>query len=456
MRLSPALRTELGATLHLAGPLVIAGLLQMALGATDTAFIARLGPEPLAAASLAVALFSVAIWALSGLSGQVGALAAAAIGARGPAVREVRRITRMGLWLAVASGLLAMAICAGGERLMLLTGQDPRIAAMSGDYLNIMLWSAIPLLLSNVLRAFVSTLGRPVFATVVALLSLPLNGFGNYLLVFGAWGAPALGLRGAAIASVVTAVTGLAMYVIAIQRDRRLRRYYLFGNFWRPDWPQIRRLMAVGIPVSVTIVAEAGLFGAAAFLMGRIGALELAAHTLALSIASLAFQIPFGIGQAATIRVGYHFGAGDAAGVGRAGLVGMVLSQVFALAGAALMVGAPLWVLTPWIDTDLPSNAELVRLAVAYLVVAAAFQLADGLQAVVLGALRGLQDTRTPMAYAIAGYWVVGFGLAIWLGFYTPLAGIGVWLGLAIGLLIVAVLLLARWRRRARLGLIAA
>ncbi|WP_121118711.1 MATE family efflux transporter [Croceibacterium ferulae] len=456
MRLSSALRTELGATMHLAGPLVVAGLLQMALGATDIAFIARLGPEPLAAASLAVALFSVTIWALSGLSGQVGALAAAAIGARGPAVREVRRITRMGLWLAVASGLLAMAICAGGERLMLLTGQDARIAAMSGDYLDIMLWSAIPLLLSNVLRAFVSTLGRPVFATVVALLSLPLNGLGNYLLVFGAWGAPALGLRGAAIASVLTAVIGVIMYVAAIQRDRRLRRYYLFGNFWRPDWPQIHRLLVVGIPVSITIVAEAGLFGAAAFLMGRIGALELAAHTLALSIASLAFQIPFGIGQAATIRVGYHFGAGDAAGVGRAGLVGMALSQVFALASAALMVEAPLWVLTPWIDTDTPGNAQLVQLAVAYLVVAAAFQLADGLQAVLLGALRGLQDTRTPMAYAIAGYWLVGFGLAIGLGFYTPLRGTGVWLGLAIGLLIVAVLLLVRWRRRGRLGLIAA
>jgi MATE family multidrug resistance protein len=442
--------------MRLAGPLVIAGLLQMALGATDIAFIARLGPEPLAAASLAVALFSVTIWALSGLSGQVGALAAAAIGARGPAVREVRRITRMGLWVAVASGLLAMAICAGGERLMLLTGQDPHIAAMSGDYLDIMLWSAIPLLLSNVLRAFVSTLGRPVFATVVALLSLPLNALGNYLLVFGAWGAPELGLRGAAIASVATAVIGLLMYVAAIHNDRRLRRYYLFGNFWRPDWPQIRRLMAVGAPVSVTIVAEAGLFGAAAFLMGRIGALELAAHTLALSIASLAFQVPFGIGQAATIRVGYHFGAGDAEGVGRAGLVGMVLSQVFALASAALMVGAPLLVLTPWIDTADAANAPLVELAVAYLLVAAAFQLADGLQAVVLGALRGLQDTRTPMAYAIAGYWLVGFSLAIGLGFNTPLRGTGVWLGLAIGLMIVAVLLLVRWRRRVRLGLIAA
>ncbi|KHL24856.1 multidrug transporter [Croceibacterium mercuriale] len=456
MRFSPALRAEIRATLHLAGPLVIAGLLQMALGATDIAFIARLGPEPLAAASLAVALFSVTVWALSGLSGQVGALAAAAIGARGPAVREVRRITRMGLWLAVASGLLAMAICAGGERLMLLTGQDQRIAAMSGDYLGIMLWSAIPLLLSNVLRAFVSTLGRPVFATVVALLSLPLNALGNYLLVFGAWGAPALGLRGAAIASVATALIGLLMYVTAIHNDRRLRRYYLFGNFWRPDWPQIRRLMAVGLPVSITIVAEAGLFGAAAFLMGRIGALELAAHTLALSIASLAFQVPFGIGQAATILVGYHFGAGDAAGVGRAGLVGMVLSQVFALGSAALMVGAPLLVLTPWIDTGNAANAPLVELAVAYLLVGAAFQLADGLQAVVLGALRGLQDTRTPMAYAIGGYWLVGFGLAIGLGFNTPLRGTGVWLGLAIGLLIVAVLLLVRWRRRVRLGLIAA
>jgi multidrug resistance protein, MATE family len=354
----------------------------------------------------------------------------------------------------VASGMVAMAVCASGGWLMRITGQDPAITANSVRFLDIMLWSAIPLLVSNVLRAFVSTLGRPVFATVVALLSLPLNALGNYLLVFGHWGAPELGLRGSAIASVLTALTGTAMYIIAIQRDRRLRRYHLFGNFWRPDWLHIRRLIVVGLPVTVTIVAEAGLFGAAAFLMGRLGALELAAHTVALSIASLAFQVPFGIGQAATIRVGYFYGAGDAAGIGRAGLVGTVVGQLIALASAALMIGAPLLVMAPWIDVSEPGNAALVALTVSYLTVAAAFQLADSLQAVLLGALRGLQDTRTPMAFAVAGYWLAGFGLAIWLGFFTPLAGVGVWLGLAIGLFVVSVLLLHRWRRRAALGLL--
>ena len=455
MRDAPAIRQELRATMQLAGPLVLAGLLQMALGATDIAFIARLGPGPLAAASLGVALFGVTIWALSGMSGQVGTLIAAAIGARGPAVREVRRIARMGLWLAVASGVLAMAICAGGERLMRLTGQDPQIAAMSGAFLRLMLWSAIPLLVSNVLRAFVSALGRPVFATVIALLSVPLNVLGNYILVFGNFGAPAMGMRGSAAASVITALIGMVMYVVAIRRDRRLRRYHLFGNLWRPDWPQIGRLLAVGAPVAITIVAEAGLFSAAAFLMGRIGALELAAHTLALNIASLAFQVPFGLAQAATIRVGYFYGAGDRAGIGRAGLVSIVLSQAFALASAGVLLAFPLLVLGLWVDPGDPPNGPLLALATAYLMVAAAFQLVDGLQAVAMGALRGLQDTRVPMAFAIAGYWLPGFGLAAWLGLATALRGTGVWVGLAIGLVIVAILALARWHMRERLGLLA-
>ncbi|MXO65434.1 MATE family efflux transporter [Altericroceibacterium endophyticum] len=447
-------REELAATLRLAGPLAVAGLLQMAIGAMDVMFIARLGPIELAGASLAVAFQGTMIWSLCGLTGSVAALIAEAIGRRGPAIREVRRATRMAMWQAVLFGMLAMLACFGGRWFMDITGQEPEVAAHSAVYLNIIAWAFIPQLIANVLRSFVSALGRPFFATMIALAVLPVNFVGNYILVFGAFGIPEMGLAGAAWASVVTGVVTMLAFVVAIFRDRRLKRYYVFGNIWRPEWEAFRAILKIGTPVAVTIVAEAGLFNAAAFLMGNIGALELAAHTLALNIAALAFQIPFGIGQAAVIRVGYHFGAKDRDAMGRAGWVAILCGLVFVMITGGAMLFMPRLLLSVWIDPEAPENLAMVSLAVSYLAIAAAFQLSDAVQAVAMGALRGLQDTRVPMAYALLGYWGCGFTLAAYLAFYTPLAGRGIWIGLALGLTLVAIALLQRWVRREKLGLV--
>jgi MATE family multidrug resistance protein len=311
----------------------------------------------------------------------------------------------------------------------------------------------IPMILASVLRNFVSALGRPIFATAITGLALGASVLGNYAFVFGNLGAPAMGLEGSAVASIITALFILASYIIAIFHDRRLRRYSIFGNIWRPEWQRLRELIRLGSPVMVIIIAEAGLFSGAAFLMGRIGASELAGHTVALQIAALAFQIPFGIGQAATIRVGYHFGAGDHAAIGRAGWVGIAMGGSFMCLTAMAMIFAPQLLLRIYVDPTLAVNAAMVGFAIRYMLVGAAFQLFDGIQAVAAGALRGLQDTRVPMLIAIFSYWVPGYGVAIWLGFYTPLEGTGVWIGLAIGLVFSAFLLTWRWSKRESLGL---
>jgi MATE family multidrug resistance protein len=188
--------------------------------------------------------------------------------------------------------------------------------------------------------------------------------------------------------------------------------------------------------------------------MGRLGPGELAAHTLALNLASLAFQVPFAIGQAATIRVGYHYGARNRVAVGMAGSAAIVCCVGFAGLSAAVMLLVPRFLLSAYVDVSAPANAMLIALAMHYMVVAAAFQLVDGVQAVAMGALRGLQDTRVPMTFAIFGYWIPGMGSSILLGFWTPLRGIGVWTGLAVGLLVVAILLMWRWSRREALGLV--
>ncbi|MET0587233.1 MAG: MATE family efflux transporter [Novosphingobium sp.] len=447
-------RAELGATLRLAAPLALANVLQMAVYAVDVIFVARLGQEALAASSLSVALFGLMNWSFAGLTGAVAPLVAAEMGRRKHAVREVRRSVRMALWLAILCGLAGMVVCSFGEEIMLATGQEPRIAERAGSFLHILQFAMIPMIASNVLRIFVSALGRPVFATAITGLAIIVNAVGNYALVFGNLGAPELGLEGSALASSITAVATFLTYCIAIRTNRRLHRYRVFGRFWRTEWTRFRELVKIGTPIALTVAAEGGLFGGAAFLMGLIGESELAGHTVALQICAFAFQVPFGIAQAATIRVGFHYGAADAAGIARAGKAALIAGIGFMAFPAALMLLAPKFILGAYVDVADPANAAMIGFAVHFLAIGAAFQLFDGTQTVAAGVLRGLQDTRVPMIMALSGYWLGGFATAVILGFLTPLQGIGVWIGLAVGLVIVSALLLRRWQLRDRLGLV--
>ncbi|MCJ2188326.1 MATE family efflux transporter [Novosphingobium beihaiensis] len=443
-------RAELRATLQIAGPLALANLLQMAVYATDVMFVARLGQQALAASSLAVALIAVLMMGLNGVTSACAPLIAADIGRRSNAVREVRRSTRMALWLAVAFGLAGIALCQFATEFMLATGQKPELAQQGGGFLAILSISVLPMAVANVLRTFVSALGRPVFATVITAVSILVNALGDYALVFGHFGAPALGLTGAALASIITATSTALAYVVAILADRNLRRFRVFGRWWRPEWQRLRRMLVLGLPIAGTLVAEGGLFSSAAFVMGRVGEAQLAAHTVALQIAAFAFQVPFGIGQAATIRVGYHYGGGNREGVGHAGWASIVIGMAFMSVSALAMFAVPRLILSAYVDVSDPANAALTGYALSYLFIAAIFQLSDGLQAVVAGALRGIQDTRVPMIMALIGYWFAGFAASIVLGLFTPLGGVGVWIGLAVGLTAAAALLMVRWHRRER------
>jgi MATE family multidrug resistance protein len=450
---TPSWGQELRAMLGLAGPLAAANLLQMLTYAVDVIFIARLGEQQLAGSALAVSLFGLVLWALTGLTGAVAPLIAEALGARAPALRPVRRSVRMALWLAVIAGVGGMGLCLLLDPIMRVSGQQEGIITLANQYNNVIVFSMVPMLLAAVLRNFVSALGRPIFATAITGLGIFVNALANYAFIFGNLGAPEMGLAGAAVATIITAFFTLGAYVAAIRFDRRLHRYHVFGRIWSADWARFQQLVRIGTPIALTITAEAGIFGAAAFLMGRFGAAELAGHTVALQLAALAFQVPFGVGQAAAIRVGYFYGARDPLGVKRAGWVAMAIGTGFMTLTAGAMVLFPELLLTIYIDPAAPANAALVGFALQYLALAAIFQLADGVQAVAAGALRGLQDTRVPMWIAIFSYWVPGIGMSVGLGFFTPLEGTGVWIGLATGLFFAAALLIWRWYRRDSLGL---
>ncbi len=264
---------------------------------------------------------------------------------------------------------------------------------------------------------------------------------------------PRLELVGAGIATTFSSTIMFGGLALVVLFDRKFRRYRLFGRFWRADWPRFRQLWRLGLPIAATLVFEVTIFNAAVFLMGLISAAAIAAHSIAIQIASVAFMVPLGFGQAATVRVGRAYGARDADGIARAGWTAYALGVGFMTVTAALMLFAPHLLIGGFLDLSDPDNAAVVRLAVTFLAFAALFQVADGAQVVGAGMLRGLHDTRMPMIFAAVGYWGIGFPLGVLLAFPLGMQGVGVWIGLAAGLAVVAVLMAVRWIGRERLGL---
>ena len=307
------------------------------------------------------------------------------------------------------------------------------------------MWGLVPALWFVVLRNFIAALERPRAGMVVTFLAIAFNALAGYGLIFGAFGLPALGLRGAGIAAALTNVLMFLGLLAYVQTDRQFRRYQILGRFWRPDWVRFREILRLGLPIGVTLVMEVGLFAGAGFLMGWVGTAELAAHQIALQCASVTFMVPLGLGQAATVRVGLAVGAGDRPGVLRAGIAALIMGGAFMTATAVLMWSAPAAIVGLFIDAADPANARALQLAVTFLGIAALFQIFDGGQVIGAGVLRGLKDTRWPMIFAAFAYWVVGIGAALGLAFGAGLAGVGIWIGLALALAVAALLMIGRF-----------
>ena len=447
------LTTEIRATLALATPMVLTNLAQAAIAATDVALLGLAGTRPLAAGALGVNLITACLFFGTGVVTASSPMLSRALGAKSHAVRDVRRTVRQALWSCAALAVPFWLLLWQARAILILFGQDAGLAADAQGFVRAMMWGLLPALGFLALRSFMTALERPGWSLIVAALAVLFNGVINYALIFGAGPVPALGLVGAGIGS---SIANLLMFVgmaIVVLRDRRFRRYRLFGRFWRADWPRFAALWRLGLPIAVTLTLEVTVFNAAVFLMGLIGTAALAAHAIAIQIAALSFMVPLGMAQAVTVRVAIASGRGDRAGVARAGWTTFVIGTGFMCVMAAVLLAVPRALVSAFIDVHDPANAEVVGLAVSFLAIAALFQVVDGAQAVGAGMLRGLHDTAWPMAYALFGYWVVGIGVGVWLGFYRDMGGIGVWIGLASGLAVVSVLMMTRWAWRERLGL---
>ena len=447
---------EMRATLALGWPLVLATIAQNALITSDVILMGWMGSEALAGGALGTNLYFAFLIFGIGLINATSPMIAEELGRKRHSVREVRRTVRQGLWAAVTVAIPIWIVAWNGEKILLAIGQEPGLAHNAGAYMRALQWSLLPFLLFLVLRSFLAALERPGWALFIGLLAIPVNFGAAYALMFGSFGLPALGLVGAGLGTVLSSTFMFVALALVIAFHPRLKRYHIFGRFWRADWPRYRTLWQIGLPIGLTLTFEVTIFNAAAILMGRLGASELAAHAIALQIASFCFSVPLGIGQAVTVRVGRAYGARDAAGVTRAGWTSFALGTGFMTVTASLMLFAPHFLIGAFLDVSDPKNALVLDLARSFLVLAAIFQLADGAQAVGAGMLRGLQDTRVPMLYAALGYWGIGLPLGAILAFGTNLRGVGIWIGLATALAVVALLMLWRWLRRDRLGLVTA
>ncbi|MEM9343997.1 MAG: MATE family efflux transporter [Pseudomonadota bacterium] len=429
------------ALLTLGLPLVGSHLAQFAITMTDTLMIGWYSVTDLAALTIAGSIYFTLFLVGAGFAFAVMPVVATAVEQRDS--RQVRRVTRMGMWLSILYGIVIIPFLVFSEGIFLAFAQEPEVAERAGLYLKIAGIGLIPNLLIMVLKSYFSALEKTQAVLFVTLAMAALNAAVNYLLIFGHFGAPELGIAGAAIASILIQMAGLAWLVAYAQRATP--EFDLFRNPHRPDWDAFHQVFSLGWPIGLTSLAEVGLFTASSIMMGWIGVLELAAHGIALQIASATFMVHIGLSQAVTVRAGQALGRSDVGALRLGAGVGLSLSMAFVVLTVAAFLLVPGFLIELFLAPDEPDLEEIVRIGVLFLALAALFQVVDAAQVMALGMLRGVQDTRVPMIMAALSYWGLGIPSSYVLAFVLGWGGVGLWLGLVIGLALAAVLLSHRF-----------
>ena len=319
-------------------------------------------------------------------------------------------------------------------------------------YLNYQAWAVTLAVGFLILRNFAAVLNRPRLGLWVILAGIPMNGILDYGLVLGHLGLPRMEIAGAGLASLIThSVMFLTMLAIAL-RVRPLSRYNILGRFWKPDWPVFGQIFVLGLSIAGIMFLEFGLIMGSLMMIGWIGANALAAHQIALMLASVTFKVPLGISQAATVRVGHAAGRRDLKGVARAGWTAIAMGVAFMAMTSVVMWICPELLVAIFLDRADAGNAAVMALAASLIMVAAVFQIGDGVQTIGAGVLRGLSDTRVPMAFAAFGFWVLGLSSGYVLGLRMNLGTVGIWAGMTVGLTVVAIFYAVRFRHLVRKG----
>ena len=445
------LRHHIRATLALGLPLIGSQVAQILITLTDTIMIGWYGVAELAAVALGGSYFHTVLIVGMGFALAVTPLVAAA------AVQEdsvqVRRVTRMGLWLALVFSAAMMPLFVFCEPILRALGQEAAVSANTRSYLDIAGWALWPSLMFLVLRSHLSALEHTRIVLLATLAAVALNAGLNYLLIFGNFGLPEMGLRGAAWASIASNTLIFMILALYASRKQGLREYTLFARFWRPDWEAFIQVFRLGWPIALTLLAESALFMASMLMMGWVDELTLAAHGIALQITALTFMVHVGLSTAATVRAGRAWGVQDFASLRLAAIAALILSGIMVAATMVVFVTLPAPLVAAFVGPDDPLRDQIIAIGVGLLMVSALFQLADAAQVMALGLLRGVQDTRVPMIIATISYWLVGIPCSYLFGFVFDWGGQGVWLGLVVGLVLAGGFMMVRfWSKAARLN----
>jgi MATE family multidrug resistance protein len=430
---------ESRALLKLSGPLILTQLAQIGAITADVIMVGALGKEPLAAISIGAVMFYFAWLAGYGPVMAISPIVSQILGAHPNDRARVRAAVRMGLWAVAMISLPLMLFLIWARPVLVFFGQDPKIAAMAEPWIHAVA-VGIPFALGfGVLRNFAAAIGRQNTVLAIALVTLSLNIFLNYVLIYGHFGVPALGVQGSGIASAIAYAFSFFAMLALFQLAPSFRKYRLLHRFGRADWAKLREVFRLGGPMGGSMMFEAMLFNAATLIMGTFGAASVAAHQIAMNVGSVTFMVPLGIGLAATVRVGLCAGAKNAEGARRAGHTAIIFGAGFMLLCAVVIALIPETLVGLYIPVGDPVNADVVKLAVAFLYLAAVFQLFDALQVTGQLSLRGLKDAQAPMWIAGLSYWLVGFTLAYGLAYWAEMQGVGVWIGLAAGLAVAGI-----------------
>lgn len=426
--------------LALAAPLAAAELGWMIMGIVDTVMAGRLGAAAMGAGSLGNMIFYPIVICGTGLLYGMDTLVSQAFGAND--TRETRRTLVDGLWLAVAAVPVIAAIVIAAIPLIRFAGANPHIDALFEPYLKALSWGILPLFLFIAVRRYLQSVNvvKPVmFAIVSANL---INAFGNWVLMYGNLGAPAMGLTGSGWSTSISRVYMFLVLAAVVWWRERSGDRILRGVPWGPHAARIWALVKLGAPAAAQILFEGSVFGIVTVFAARLDETSLAAHSVAVQVISTTFMVPLGISSAAAVRVGQAIGRRDPEGARVAGLAALVLSAAFMGAAAIAMTIAPRLITRLFI-----ADAAVIGAGSVLLRIAAVFELFDGFQVVATGALRGIGDTQSAMKAHFFGYWIVGLPMGYLLCFQAGWGVPGIWVGLTAALIIIGVLLVWVWRQ---------
>jgi MATE family multidrug resistance protein len=427
----------------LAWPVMLSQLGHMLVGVADSVMVGRLGAVPLAAASLANVIFHLVLMFGIGVSYGITPLVAAADGNGDD--QRISQLLKHAFAINIISGIILFGLIISASPGLYFLDQPEAVVEMAIPYLGIITFSIIPLMIFQTYRQFAEGLSSTRMAMVIVIVSNVINIILNYLLIYGKFGFPALGLMGAGWASLISRVILAAWMLLWIYYGRKFRRFRPGFSIGKYSKPFFRRILNIGIPAGVQYIFEVGAFGFAVIMMGWLGTNPLAAHQIAVNLAAITYMTASGLSAAATIRVGNQLGRKDITTLRTAAFSIFIMVIGFMACTAIIFIIGRNFLPSLYIN-----DPEVIEIAAGLLVIAGFFQLSDGIQVVSLGALRGLEDVKIPTLVTFISYWVVALPLGYTLGFIADMGPKGIWIGLLTGLTLTAVFLLIRFNKLTR------